>query len=379
MKAQIKLFRIFGIQIGLHYSWLLIAVLIALSLAGQFAATNARWTTSVVWSLAIVTTLLFFATIVIHELSHAAVAKARGLPVRSITLFALGGVAQIEKEASDARTEFWMGIAGPITSAIIGAIFLTLAILLGWSPSPTNQSPLAAMLGWLGVINIALAVFNMVPGFPLDGGRVLRAIVWWITGNPSKAIRVATSVGQLVAFAFIILGLFRFFNGAGFAGLWLTFIGWFLLDAARSSYAQFEVVNRLRDVRVSDVMTRDWPTVDADTRLQTFVDDYLLRSGKRCFIVQENREPAGMITAHEVKDIEREKWPQLTVAEAMLPLTKLHAIKLTANLSDALEMMGREDVNQLPVMSDGHLDGIVSRSHILRLLQTRMELETGGS
>jgi Zn-dependent protease/predicted transcriptional regulator len=379
MKAQIKLFRIFGIQIGLHYSWLLIAVLIALSLAAQFAATNARWSTSVVWSLAIVTTLLFFATIVIHELSHAAVAKTRGLPVHSITLFALGGVAQIEKEASDARTEFWMGIAGPITSAIIGAIFLFLAILFGWSPAPANQSPLAAMLGWLGVINIALAVFNMIPGFPLDGGRVLRAIVWWITGNPAKAIRVATGVGQLVAFAFIIVGLFRFFNGAGFAGLWLTFIGWFLLDAARSSYAQFEVVNQLRDVRMRDVMTKDWPTVGGETRLQAFVDDYLLRSGKRCFIVQGNGHPDGMITAHEVREIEREKWPQLAVADAMLPLTKLHAIKLTASLSDALEKMGREDVNQLPVMSDGHLDGIVSRSHILRLLQTRMELEIGAS
>lgn len=378
MKAQIKLFRIFGIQIGLHYSWLLIAVLIALSLAGQFAATNPGWTTTLVWSLAIVTTLLFFATIVIHELSHAAIAKARGLPVHSITLFALGGVAQIEKEASDARTEFWMGIAGPITSAIIGTIFLSAAIFLGWSPAPASQSPLATMLGWLGVINIALAVFNMIPGFPLDGGRVLRAIVWWITGNPAKAIRVATGVGQFVAFGFIVVGLFRFFNGAGFAGLWLTFIGWFLLDAARSSYAQFEVTNQLSNVRVSDVMTRDWATVDADTRLQTFVDDYLLRSGQRCFIVLENGQPEGMITAHEVKEIARERWPQLTVADAMLPLTKLHSIKLTASLTDALELMSREDVNQLPVMSGGHLDGIVSRGHIVRLLQTRMELKSGG-
>src|SRR5947207_12360750 len=157
MKAQIKLFRIFGIQIGLNYSWLLIAVLIVLSLAGQFAATNVRWTTGLVWSLAIVTALLFFAAIVVHELSHAAVAKARGLPVRSITLFALGGVAQIEKEASDAKTEFWMGIAGPITSAVIGVICLGIAAGIGWTPSGSHQSPLAAMLGWLGVIKIGRA------------------------------------------------------------------------------------------------------------------------------------------------------------------------------------------------------------------------------
>jgi Zn-dependent protease/predicted transcriptional regulator len=378
MKAQIKLFRIFGIQIGLHYSWLLIAVLITLSLAGQFSTTNPGWDRGVVWGLAILTSVLFFATIVIHELSHAAVAKARGLPVKSITLFALGGVAQIEKEASDARTEFWMGIAGPITSAIIGAVCLAAAIAFGWRVTPSHPSPIAVMLGWLGVINIALAVFNMIPGFPLDGGRVLRAIIWWITGDAARAMRIASAVGQVVAFAFILFGLFRFFNGAGFAGLWLTFIGWFLLDAARSSYAQFEVVDRLRGVCVKDVMNDNWASVADETTLETFVNDYLLRSGQRAFIVEQNGQPAGMITTHEVKEIDRAKWPELTVAEAMIPLAKLHAVKGTANLSDVLEKMGREDVNQLPVMSNGHFDGIVSRGHILRLLQNRMELEAGG-
>jgi Zn-dependent protease len=375
MKAQIKLFKIFGIQIGLHYSWLLIAVLVVLSLAGQFAATNPRWGTNVIWGLAVLTALLFFASIVVHELSHAAVAKARGLPVRSITLFALGGVAQIEKEASDAKTEFWMGIAGPITSAIIGAVCLSIAWAIGWTPTENQQSPLAAMLGWLGVINIALAVFNMIPGFPLDGGRVLRAIIWWITGNASRATRVATRIGQLVAFVFILVGLFRFFGGAGFAGLWLTFIGWFLLDAARSTYAQFETIERLRGLRVRDVMASDCPVIDGNTNLQTFVDDYLLRSGQRCFIVEDNGQVAGMLTAHEVKAVEREKWPKLNVRDAMLPLAKLHGVRPTTSLTEALETMGREDVNQLPVMSNSHLDGIVSRGHILRLLQTRLELQ----
>src|SRR6266702_1385754 len=375
MKAQIKLFRIFGIQIGLHYSWLLIAVLIVLSLAGQFAATNPQWSPNIIWGVSILTALLFFATIIIHELSHAAIAKARGLPVRSITLFALGGVAQIEKEASDAKTEFWMGIAGPITSAVIGIICLGIAAGIGWTPSGSHQSPLAAMLGWLGVINILLAVFNMIPGFPLDGGRVLRAIVWWITGSASRATRVATAIGQLVAFAFIIIGLFRFFNGAGFAGLWLTFIGWFLLDAARSTYAQFETIERLRGVRVRDIMAGDWPVIDGTIRLQTFVDDHLLRSGKRCFVVEEDGRVVGMITPHEVKDVNRQQWPQLSVHDVMLPLTKLHAVKPETSLTEALETMGRKDVNQLPVMSKHHLAGIISRSHILRLLQTRTELQ----
>jgi len=375
MKAQIKLFKIFGIQIGLHYSWLLIAVLVVFSLAGQFAFTNPQWGSTVIWGLAILTALLFFAAIVVHELSHAAVAKARGLPVRSITLFALGGVAQIEKEASDAKTEFWMGIAGPITSAVIGFVCLAIAAGIGWTPSGSHQSPLAAMLGWLGVINILLAVFNMIPGFPLDGGRVLRAVIWWITGSAARATRVATAIGQLVAFAFIIIGLFRFFNGAGFAGLWLTFIGWFLLDAARSTYAQFETIEHLRGVRVRDIMAGDWTVIDAKTSLQTFVHDHLLKSAKRCFVVEENGHVVGIVTPHEVKDVDREKWPQLTVAEVMLPLEKLHAVKPATSLTEALETMGREDINQLPVMSNGHLDGIISRNHILRLLQTRAELQ----
>src|SRR5882672_1216648 len=183
MKSHIKLGRIFGIEIGLHFSWFIIALLITLSLADQFHSLNSDWGEGVIWAAAIGTSLLFFVTIIAHELSHAAVAKARGLPVRSITLFALGGVAQIEKEASDAKTEFWMGIAGPITSALIGIACLGLAVTLGWSPNVANQAPAAAMLGWLGIINITLAIFNMIPGFPLDGGRVLRAIIWWTTGD----------------------------------------------------------------------------------------------------------------------------------------------------------------------------------------------------
>src|SRR5207237_750817 len=310
----------------------------------------------------------FFAAIVLHELSHAAIARLRGLPVKSITLFALGGVAQIEKDASDPRTEFWMGIAGPITSALIGALCLGLAALLGWDPAARHQSPPLAMLVWLGIINISLAVFNMIPGFPLDGGRVLRAIVWWITGQGSRATRIAARTGQAIAFVFIIFGLFRFFNGAGFGGLWLTFIGWFLLDAARSSYLQVETIEHLRGVHAADVMARDWPVIDGKLSLQTFVDDYLLRSAQRCFVVEEEGKVVGLVTPHEVKNIERTRWPQTTVREVMVPLDRLHSVQPTTPVTDALERMSREDVNQLFVLSNQHLDGIISRRDILRLL-----------
>src|SRR5258707_9393962 len=187
MKSHIKLGRIFGIEIGLHLSWFIIALLITLSLAGQFHAFNSNWGEGVIWATAIGTSLLFFAAIIAHELAHAMVAKARHLPVHSITLFALGGVAEIEKEAGEASTEFFMGIAGPIMSALIGIVCLVLAWGLGWTPLGIPRTPLLAMLMWLGYINISLAIFNLIPGFPLDGGRGLRGIIWWVTGNGVQA------------------------------------------------------------------------------------------------------------------------------------------------------------------------------------------------
>jgi Zn-dependent protease/predicted transcriptional regulator len=377
VEAQIKLGRIFGIQIGLHYSWLIIALLVAFSLAAHFQQMNPQWGAGAVWGTATLTALLFFAAILVHELSHAAVAKMRGLPVRAITLFALGGVAQIEREAADAKTEFWMGIVGPITSAVIGFVCLALAVALGWSPADgmmTAATPPLAMLVWLGYINIVLAVFNMIPGFPLDGGRVLRAIVWWTTGDASRSTRIAARVGQFVAILFIVWGIFQFFAGAGFGGLWLAFIGWFLLDAARASYAQEIMTRTLKDVRVGDVMTQDCPVVDGNTNLQTFADEYLLRTGRRCFVVAEQGRISGLVTPHEIKEVERSKWALTTLDSVMRPLESLRTVAPETPVTEALELMGREDLNQLPVVLDGQLAGIVSRGHILQLLQSRAEL-----
>ena len=375
MKAHIKLGRIFGVAIGLHYSWIIIALLVTLSLRSQFAMEHPNWGDTTTWSIAIVTGLLFFVSILLHELSHAAVAKLRGIPVRAITLFALGGVAQIEKDAADAKSEFWMGIIGPISSFVIGIVCLGLAWLSGWNVSAETGSPLMAMFMWLGVINIALAIFNMIPGFPLDGGRVLRAIVWWITGDANRSTRIASRVGQLVAFGFILLGIWRFFSGAGFGGLWIAFIGWFLLDAARASGAQVEITERLTGLRVGDVMAQQFATVDANSNLQTFVQEHLLPTGNRCFVVLEQGRPAGIITPHEVKAIERARWPYTTVGDVMRSLEGLQTVGPERPLAEALEVMGREDVNQMPVVQQGRLAGIISRGHILRAIQTRAELD----
>ena len=375
MKAHIKLGRIFGVAVGLHYSWIIIALLVTLSLRSQFAIDHPNWDASTTWAIAIITGLLFFVSILLHELSHAAVAKMRGIPVRAITLFALGGVAQIEKDAADAKSEFWMGIIGPIASMVIGGVCLVLAWLLGWSFAAEAVSPPAAMFMWLGFINIALAIFNMIPGFPLDGGRVLRAVVWWITGDANRSTRIASGVGQFVAMGFILLGIVRFFSGAGFGGLWIAFIGWFLLEAARASGAQVEITERLTGVRVSDVMAQQFPIVDANANLQTFVQEHLLPTGHRCFVVSEQGRPAGIITPHEVKAIDRARWPYTTVGDVMRSLESLRTVSPERPVAEALEMMGREDVNQMPVVQEGKLAGIISRGHILRLLQTRAELD----
>jgi Zn-dependent protease/predicted transcriptional regulator len=375
MQSHIRLGRIFGVEIGLHLSWLIIAFLITLSLAGHFHAVSSEWGAGVIWTASVATAILFFASIVVHELSHALVARARKLPVQSITLFALGGVAQIKKEAVDASTEFWMGIVGPITSAAIGALCLGLALASGWSWMDDPHSVPLAMLVWLGYINLLLAAFNMLPGFPLDGGRVLRAILWWYSQDRDRATRQAAWVGQALAFAFIGLGLLQFFGGAGLGGLWIAFIGWFLLEAARASYAHVVTSEILSHVSIRDVMSADCPIVSSGTDLQSFAHDHVMRTGRRCFVVAEDTRVLGLLTPHEVKEVPRDRWPDVTVGDVMRPLESLHTVLPDATVTSALERMTEDDVNQLPVVSDGRLLGIISRGHVLRYLKTRAELQ----
>jgi len=373
MKPSITLGRLFGVEIGLHYSWFIIALLITLSLVGQFGAADPTWGRAVVWASAIVTAGLFFVSIVLHELSHSLVARARGVPVRSITLFALGGVATMDKPAPDARTEFWIAVAGPLASVAIGLGCYVLAASLGWAPH-AGVGPPTAVLGWLGFINISLALFNLIPGFPLDGGRILRAILWGRSGDANRAMMTAARVGQAVAFGFIFLGLLQFFGGAGIGGLWIAFVGWFLLQAAQASYAEVAIVADLLGVRVRDIMSTECATVGAEMNVQTFVDEHLLRTGQRCFVVSGPNSILGLITPHEVKTLARDRWASTPLSDVMRSIDQLRTVQPDMLAADALRLMGREDVNQLPVVSRGRLEGIVGRSHILQILQARAEL-----
>jgi Zn-dependent protease/predicted transcriptional regulator len=374
MRSSIRLGKVFGIEIGLHYSWFLIALLIVMSLGSQFQETHKDWGTNVIWALATLTAILFFVTLLAHEMSHALVARSRGLTTKAITLFALGGVAQIEKDPEDAKTEFLVGIVGPFSSAVIGLVLLAVAWALGWHLGASPATPLLAMLVWLGYINLTLAAFNMIPGYPLDGGRILRSILWMMSHDVVRATQMAANVGKGIALLFIALGIFRYFGGAGFGGLWIAFIGWFLLQAATASASSVAVTAGLKGVRVSDVMTSDCVMLDGNMNVEQFVESYLLRSGKRCFVVQQNGEVAGLVTSHEIKELDRARWPYTTLSDIMRPLDQLHTVAPTTSVMEALETMGRDDVNQLPVVSGNHLDGIITRANVVQFLHTRAEL-----
>ena len=375
MNSNVKLGRISGIEIGLHYSWFIIAALIVFSLGEHFRQVNPNWGAGEIWIGALFTAVLFFVTLLLHELAHSLVAQSRGLKVRAITLFALGGVSQIQDDATDARTEFWVAIAGPIASLIIGFSCLGIALGLGWQRSTEPHTAAIGVLVWLGYINIALAFFNMIPGFPLDGGRVLRSLVWAITKNADRSTRIAARVGQVVAFLFILDGIWKYFSGAGFGGLWIAFIGWFLMDAAKASYAEVGTSAALRGMRVSDVMSRDCVIVNRGMSLRDFVDIYLLKTGQRCFAVEDQGRLVGIITPRDVSNISRDRWDETTVREAMRPLQELHVIAPDTPVLDALKLMARNDVNQLPVVANGTLQGMVSRSQLVHLLQVRSVLQ----
>ncbi|MEW6735963.1 MAG: site-2 protease family protein [Acidobacteriota bacterium] len=368
MESSIKLGRIWGIQIGAHISWLIIVVLVTLSLASYFSMVQVGWPLSLRWGAALISATLFFASVVAHELAHSLMARRYGIPVNSITLFIFGGVSQIESEAKRPSEEFWIAVVGPLTSLAVAGLAYLVMLLVGLNGF------LGTITGWLASVNVALAIFNLLPGFPLDGGRVLRGLLWWQTGDVRRATRIAARVGQGIAIIMILAGILTFFSPAGgFGGLWLAFIGWFLLDAARASVQQIEFKYQLQGVVAADLMTRDCPRVSRQLSLEQFVEEQLLRTGQRCFLVVEQDHVLGIITTRDLHGIDRSRWSQLTVANVMRPFDRVYWVAPNASAEQILEIMGREEINQLPVVSEGRLLGIVSREHIVRLLTMRME------
>jgi Zn-dependent protease len=377
VRGHIRLGRLAGVEIALHYSWFLIALLLTLSLAASLRGSGVGLgeRPAVLWAVAIVTGLLFFVTLIAHEMAHALAARASGLPVRSVTLFALGGVSHVQGEPERPRTELLIGIVGPLTSLAIGGACLWLASQLGWSGESMPATPLTAVLVWLGSVNLVLAVFNMLPGYPLDGGRVLRAALWWIIGDRARATRLAAAGGQVVAVLLIVLGVVQFFAGAGIGGLWLAFIGWFLLSAASASAHTVVALEALRGVTVRDAMSRECGTVDGARTLHDFAANELMRSQPRCFAVEgAGRDAGGFVTLEQVTAVPRREWPRRRVVEVMQPLAAAQAVAPEDSLAGSLELMSREGLKQLPVVEQGRLAGVLTLSDALRVLELRRSL-----
>jgi Zn-dependent protease/CBS domain-containing protein len=352
-----------------HASWFIIFGLLTWSLStGYFPNAYPGLTLISHLILGLITTILFFASVLAHELGHALFALRNQIPVQGITLFIFGGIAQIAREPRSPGAEFRIAIAGPLVSLLLSGIF-GVAYLLD------QQIPfLAAPSEYLMRINFFLAVFNMIPGFPLDGGRVLRAFLWWRSGNFLKAHRIAAFSGQLVAFGFIGWGVLTIFEGNFLNGVWLAFIGWFLQNAAASSYAQTNMRESLSGIQVGQIMSQDCPRVTSLTPLSQLVDEQILGGGQRCFFVADNGKLEGVLTLKDIARIPQQKWRYTTTGQAMIPVSRLTTVESNTELMNALQTMDNADVAQVPVLKNGELVGILSRDQVVHYLRARAEL-----
>jgi Zn-dependent protease/CBS domain-containing protein len=368
-RRTISLGRIFGIPIGLDYSWFLIFTLLTWTMAvGYYPAEFKNWPVIQYWIAGAITSIMLFVSVLLHELGHSVVAMRYKIPVRSITLFIFGGVSLIGAEPPSAAAGFWISVAGPAVSFFLAALFSLMHSLF------RGITPLLALFKYLVYINIALGVFNLIPGFPLDGGGIFRAIVWRVTHNMRRATVIAANVGRLIAYIFIFLGVWQIFAGNFVNGIWIAFIGWFLESAAVAQVQQQVFRDTLAGRKVLQAMNHQYSSLTGDTTLQKLVDDHILGSGRRSFVVEHGDDVIGLLTLHGIKEVPRSEWPTVTVAQIMIPIEQVKRVRPDAELWAALEEMDRDGVNQLPVMTDGRIQGMLSREDIIAYLRTLREL-----
>jgi Zn-dependent protease/CBS domain-containing protein len=371
MRGNISLGRVFGIPLRLHYTWFIIFALVTFSLV--FSVVDQTYPLEQRIILGILTSLLFFASIITHELAHSILAIRNNIPVKEITLFVFGGVSQITKEATSPRAELTIAIVGPLTSLALAGIFYGLHLLL----AGTQQILAASLMWWLALINVILAVFNLIPGFPLDGGRIFRALVWQKTHDYHKATRIATKVGQGIAYAFIAGGIALIFAlQLWFNGMWLIFIGWFLSDAARASYQQLLLRDALIGITARQVTDYGCPLIPPNLNLTELVQQHILPTGRSCFLISRGAELEGMVTQQQIKKIPHSRWATTTVQDIMTPASKLKVAYADQDLLSMLQEMNGESANHIPVMEAGKVIGIINREDIARFLRTRAEFRT---
>lgn len=393
MTKGIKIFRIFGITIRVDWSWLLIFMLVTWNLSSTFIQVHSNWSTGYAVTIGVIAALLFFFSVLLHELAHSLVAKSQGIPVDSITLFLFGGVSNIREEPDSPGSEFWMAILGPITSLVIGFGLLLLAgtglnvnalqnlqinkLLQGLSTERT-------LALWLGSINVILGFFNLIPGFPLDGGRVLRSILWAISKNLQKATKWASVVGQVIAWALITSGIAMMFGlkipflGQGLInGVWMILIGWFLNTAATQSYQQLIVRTVLEDVPVRRMTKRNPPTVQANITVDDLVENHIMQSDDHAFPVMRGTALAGIVCLDDVRTVPSAQRSSTLVGDIMTPRDKLITIGPDEPAQKALTALSEHSIRQLVVLENGELFGLVRRRDIVRYLQLHAETLPG--
>ncbi|HKJ39494.1 MAG TPA: site-2 protease family protein [Anaerolineales bacterium] len=390
MKSGFRLGKIFGINIDIDWSWLLIFALVSWSLASSFSLAHPEWTNLMQWGLALTAALLFFASILAHEFAHALAARAMNIPVRNITLFMFGGISNIQKEPRSPFGEFAIAIVGPITSIVLGGVFLALGLgsfafgnipLMDSVSALSQVGPMGTMFVWLGSVNILIALFNMIPGFPLDGGRIFRSALWAVTDNLKESTRWASWMGQAVAWILIFAGISMMFGvnipilGSGFInGVWIMFIGWFLQNAAVQSYRKIVVEDILEDIPVKQMMYTDVPMVKAGASVQTLIDNYIMQTDHRAFVVFDGDRMVGLVTIDDVRKMEPEARDQTVIGSIMTPSEKLIVIAPEEEAANALERLQSGDIRQLPVVTGNKIIGLLRRKDIVRWLQFQSHL-----
>ncbi|MBE0431601.1 MAG: site-2 protease family protein [Dehalococcoidia bacterium] len=368
MKSSLRLIRIAGIDIGVHYTWIFIFLLLSWALAqGFFPQLYPDWDTRTYWITGVAAALLLFGSVLLHELAHSLVAKARGMKVHSITLFLFGGVSNLEEEPERPIIEFAVSIVGPLTSLAVAGICWGLLQLV-----ENRQTPLAGILTYLALVNTILAAFNLLPGYPLDGGRVLRSILWQRTGSLVRATNIAATVGKIMGWALIALGLLQAFAG-NWGGLWLAFIGWFLSTSAEASRRQTSLREQLSGVFVRDVMVPNPATISPDTTVSTLVSNVFRRQLSRAVPICQNDRIVGIATVSDVKELPREKWDDTPVSEIMTR-DPLYQVRPEDDLNAAMQLIAKHDVNQVLVKDDTGCAGLVTRADILNYLQLSQDL-----
>jgi len=373
MARSIRVGTVFGIQVYLHYSWFLVFGAVAFTLGFLYFPTyHVGWSVYQYWVIGTLTAVLFFGSVLIHELAHSLIALYEGIQVKDITLFIFGGVSNIQKEADSPGVEFRIAVAGPAASVALSILFLAL-----WFLTRRLDESVGAMSIYLATVNGLLAGFNMIPGFPLDGGRVFRSVLWKITNSYQRATWLASGAGRLMAYLFVLGGLALFVAGNWVNGGWLVMLGWFLANAAGSSYRQSMVNEALRGVSVADMMARDCPIVEEQVLLSDLMRDYVLRYNFTAFPVLRGTTLVGLITIDNLRTVPQDQWVRTRVSQVMTTVERLKTVNPWDEALHALQQFGERSESQLPVVDEGRLVGLLSRSKLLQFIQLREKAGAG--